>query len=371
MKKPMILIVALMILFSTAGSCRKEPQSAPPDIYLNGSLFPVAEDDPAGSVSIPVNLSASSGKKVTVDFSITDSTAVSGNDYSAQASGTLTFEPGQTSKTILINILPDTAGKEDVYFRILLVNPLNGNLKGSRAKVKIVNVDYATLAWSDEFETGPLNTSSWNYELGASGWGNNELENYTNSLNNVHIDSGYLHISALNPSGSSYTSGRITTQGKHEFTYGRVEIRAKLPEGQGIWPALWMLGVNFATAGWPGCGEIDIMELLGQYPSIVHATVHWNSNGHQSRGSQYDLPGGTFSSGFHTFSLIWTPSKFKWLVDNHEYYSLPRAEISAFPFDLPQFFIFNVAVGGNWPGPPDITTVFPQNMIVDFIRVYQ
>lgn len=371
MKKFLVLIVASAILTSTAGSCKKQSSANPPDIYLNGSLFSIAEDAPSGSLVVSVNLSSSSGKEVSVDYTVSDSTAISGKDYNCQPSGKLVFEPGKTFKTITINILNDTARKEDTWFRIVLANPVNGNLKGSNGRVRIVNVDFASLVWSDEFTAGPLNTSGWNYEQGATGWGNNELENYTNSINNVHIDSGYLHISALNPSEGSYTSGRITTQGKQEFTYGRIEIRAKLPEGQGIWPALWMLGSNFATAGWPACGEINIMELLGHQTSTVHGTLHWNSNGHQSRGGQYDLPNGTFSSGFHNFTLIWTPNNFKWLVDGHQYLSFSRTEISPFPFDLPQFFILNVAVGGNWPGPPDQTTRFPQHMIVDYIRVYQ
>lgn len=365
------VIIASALLVSSCGSCKKESSKTAPDIYINGTTFHVGEDDPAHSITIPVALSASSDKQVTVDFNTADSSAIAGRDYVAVSSNKLVFEPGQTSKTITVSILADADSKADTYFRILLSNPVNGNLKGNKAIVHIINIDYATLVWSDEFENGPLNSSSWNYEQGATGWGNNELENYTNSINNVHIDSGYLHISALNPSENSYTSGRITTQGKKEFTYGRIDIRAKLPEGKGIWPALWMLGGNFATAGWPACGEIDIMELLGQSPALVHGTVHWNLNGHQSRTGDFTLPTGTFSSGFHIFSLIWTPNSFKWLVDNNQYYYLGRGEISAFPFDLPEFFIFNVAVGGNWPGPPDQTTVFPQHMIVDYIRVYQ
>jgi len=371
MKKFLVLLAASAILTSTAGSCKKESSTKTPDLYINGSLFTVAEDEPSGSIVIPVSLSSAYGKEVSVDYTVSDSTAVSGKDYSCQPSGKLVFEPGKTLNTITISILNDTARKEDTWFRVVLSNPVNGNLKGSNGRVRIINVDFANLVWSDEFTTGPLNASDWNYEQGATGWGNNELENYTNSIDNVHIDSGYLHITALNPSGSSYTSGRITTQGKREFTYGRIEIRAKLPEGQGLWPALWMLGKNIPTAGWPTCGEIDIMELLGHQPFKVYGTLHWNNNGHQSQGGQYDLQNGTFSSGFHNFTLIWTPSYFKWLVDSHQYLSFSRAEVSQFPFDLPQFFIFNVAVGGNWPGSPDLTTRFPQNMIVDYIRVYQ
>ncbi len=366
------LAFILAASFCLPSSCKKDPgSSTPPEISVNGSAVFIAEDDPSGSVSFMVRLSSASDETVSLDYRTTDSTAVAGSDYKGISTGKLLFGPGETSKDIKIDILENTGKKEDTYFRVVFSNPVNGVLKNKGILVKIENVDYAKLVWSDEFSTGPLNTSAWNYEQGATGWGNNELENYTNSIENVHIDSGYLHITALNPAGSSYTSGRITTQGKKEFTHCRVEIRAKLPEGKGLWPALWMLGANFSTAGWPGCGEIDILELLGDSPSVAHGAIHWYTNGHVSRTGQYAMYGGTFSQGFHIFSLVWTPNRLIWLVDNQQFLNFSRSEISGFPFDLPQFFIFNVAVGGNWPGNPDQTTVFPQKMIVDYIRVYQ
>jgi hypothetical protein len=353
-------------------SCKKEPgKSSGPDISAGNSIITVVEDTPSASVSVPVTLSAAPDKTVSLEYSTSDSTAIAGKDYTGVNLEKLTFQPGETSKVIKINILPDTAQKHDVYFKIVFSNPSNGVLVKSDLIIKIINVDYATLTWSDEFNASPLNTATWNYELGAGGWGNNELENYTSSVNNVHIDSGYLHISALNPSGSSYTSGRITTQGKKQFTYFRVEMLAKLPEGKGIWPALWMLGSNISTVGWPKCGEIDIMELIGNQPSTVHGTLHWDENGHVSRSNSFSLYSGRFSSGFHKFTLVWTPNRLVWYVDNQQFSYLSRGEVGTFPFDLPQFFIFNVAVGGNWPGSPDQTTVFPQHMIVDYIRVYQ
>jgi Glycosyl hydrolases family 16/Calx-beta domain len=369
MKNRLSLFLIAVLQLSFLYACKKE--SVTPDIKFNRSLLTIVEDNPAALVEIPVSLTGTFDKAASLDYSTEDSTAFAGKDYAAVTSGKLTFQPGETQQTIKINILPDTANKQDVYFRVIFSNPVNVTLSKTSVTVKIVNVDYAILVWSDEFNSASLNTSTWNYELGAGGWGNNELETYTNSVNNVHIDSGYLHITALNPSGSYYTSGRITTQGKKEFTYGRIRIRAKLPEGQGLWPALWMLGANFSTAGWPKCGEIDIMELLGKAPSVVYGTIHWDAGGYTSRSNSYALTGGSFSTGFHTFTLVWTPFNLNWLVDDKMYSSLSRSEVNAFPFDLPQFFIFNVAVGGNWPGNPDQTTVFPQHMIVDYIRVYQ
>ena len=362
-----LALFIITLVFST--SCQKEKSL--PEIIINSSEFTIAEDAPNASVNIPVTLSGASENEVSIDYSTVDSTAISGMDYVPATSGKLIFKPGDKSEFISIDILSDTAQKQDMYFKVIFENPVNGVLARHDVTIKIINVDYATLVWSDEFDTGPLNTATWNYEQGAGGWGNNELQNYTDSEDNVHIDSGYLHITALHPSTSSYTSGRITTQEKKEFTYLRVDIRAKLPEGQGLWPALWMLGSNFSTVGWAKCGEIDIMELLGHEPDITHGAVHWDATGYSSRTDSYTLNSGTFSSGFHIFTLIWTPNNLKWLVDDELFFNLNRTSITGFPFDYPQFFIFNVAVGGNWPGYPDVTTVFPQHMIVDYIRVYK
>lgn len=361
-----ILIMPVLIL------CKKEDKrSGTRDIQITSSVISVAEDTPNASIDIPVTLSGTSDKEVSIDYSTADSTATSGKDYVTVSSGKLTFSPGETSKAIRIEILTDTAQKQDLYFKVVFSNPVNGVLTRSGVTIKIINVDYATLVWSDEFDTGPLNTATWNYEQGAGGWGNNELQDYTDSDDNVHIDNGYLHITALNPSASSYTSGRITTQGKKEFTYMRVDIRAKLPEGQGIWPALWMLGSNFSSVGWAKCGEIDIMEYLGHEPAKVYGTIHWDANGYTNRGGNYTLSSGTFSTSFHLFSFIWTPNNLRWLVDGYQYLKINLSSINGFPINFPQFFIFNIAVGGNWPGYPDETTTFPQHMIVDYIRVYQ
>lgn len=370
-KRKFIIILNALLLLFLFNACNKSGNSQTPDIIVSNSVYEVVEDAPEGAVNLVISLSNSSDKVVTVDYSTADSTAKAGRDYTAISSGKLTINPGQSFGTITVSIFQNPEQSQDLFFKVLFSNPQNGILTNNSLKVKIINVDYQNLVWSDEFNESPLNSSFWNYEQGATGWGNNELQNYTSSLDNVHIDSGYLHITALNPSALSYTSGRITTQGKKEFTNCRVEIRAKLPEGKGIWPALWMLGANFPTAGWPKCGEIDIMELLGHEPSVVHGAVHWDQNGHTSRTNSYSLTSGKFSSGFHIFSLIWTPNRLIWKVDNQQFFYLNRTTMASFPFSLPQFFIFNIAVGGNWPGNPDETTVFPQHMIVDYIRVYQ
>lgn len=241
------------------------------------------------------------------------------------------------------------------------------------------------LVWSDEFDGTALDLSKWSYEIGngQNGWGNNELEYYTNRSQNVSVSGGYLAITAQkeNYSGFNYTSARIKTQGKFSFRYGKVEARIKLPYGNGMWPAFWMLGDNISTVGWPSCGEIDIMEMIGGIgigntgtelsDSIVYGTLHWNQNGHVQSGGKTSLKSGRFADDFHLFGVIWTPQVIKFYVDSTIYYQvdITPAWMSAFQKNF--FIILNLAVGGNWPGSPNSATVFPQTMLVDYVRVYQ
>jgi len=231
------------------------------------------------------------------------------------------------------------------------------------------------LVWQDEFDGTSL-SGNWSHEIGtgSNGWGNNELQYYRSE--NTSVADGFLTITAKKESfgGQQYTSSRIITQGNQSFQYGRIDIRAVLPKGQGIWPALWMLGSNFSTEGWPYCGEIDIMELVGgaATDNTVHGTVHWDNNGsYASYGDSYSLSSGIFSDEFHVFSIIWNATTIKWYVDDELFNTIDitPAELDEFQNDF--FFIFNVAVGGNWPGSPDSTTQFPQKMIVDYVRVFQ
>jgi beta-glucanase (GH16 family) len=233
------------------------------------------------------------------------------------------------------------------------------------------------LAWADEFSGESLDLSSWGYDVGngSSGWGNNEWQYYTSGNANCTVANGKLTITARKESqgGYNYTSARIKTMGKREFQYGRIDIRARLPKGQGIWPALWMLGANFPTTGWPMCGELDIMELVGHQPNRVHGTAHFgNSVPSTQRSASYGLSSGTFSDAYHVFTLKWENNLVEWYVDDVKFHTLTPANTGGiYPFNQKFFFIFNVAVGGNWPGYPDATTVFPQQMDVDYVRVFQ
>ncbi len=231
-----------------------------------------------------------------------------------------------------------------------------------------------TLVWEDEFNgtNGTLpDATKWTYDLGANGWGNNELENYTNNTANVQQKDGNLVITAIK-SGTSYTSARIKTQGLYDHAYGRVEARIKIPQGQGIWPAFWMLGNDIATVNWPNCGEIDIMENIGKQPTIVYGTLHGPTQ--FSIGGSYTLPTGKLADDFHIYAIEWEPTQIRIYFDNILYTTKTTADIPQgvhWPFDHPFFIILNVAVGGNWPGNPDATTVFPQQMLVDYVRVYE
>jgi beta-glucanase (GH16 family) len=234
----------------------------------------------------------------------------------------------------------------------------------------------ATTAWSDEFDgaAGSLpDASKWTYDLGNGGWGNQELETYTNLAENVHLDGqGHLIIHVTSTPGG-YTSARIKTQGTLAVQYGRVEVRAKLPSGQGLWPAFWMLGTNITSVGWPQCGEIDIMENIGKEPSTTHGTVHGPGySGGNGVSAKYTLPDGRrFSDDFHVFSIQWAPQVVTFSVDGNAYATVTPAALhgSQWVFDRQFFLLLNVAVGGTFPGNPDATTQFPQEMVVDYVRV--
>ncbi len=244
-----------------------------------------------------------------------------------------------------------------------------------------------TLAWSDEFN-GPdgsgIDTTKWAAQTGGTGWGNQELEYYTADLANVQQSGGNLVITATTAGAAaqtcwygqcSYTSARLQTMGLFSQEYGRFEARIKIPAGQGLWPAFWMLGNNIDTASWPTCGEIDIMENIGKEPGIVHGSMHGPSAGGATNlTGSYTLPAnGVFADDFHVFAAEWAVGTVSFYVDDTLYETVTAAGSPAgdtWVFDQPFFLLLNVAVGGSWPGSPDATTVFPQTMLVDYVRVY-
>ncbi|VXB98868.1 Laminarinase [Flavobacterium sp. 9AF] len=230
------------------------------------------------------------------------------------------------------------------------------------------------LIWEENFNGKALDTTVWNFEIGNGcpnicGWGNNESQIYTKE--NHKIKKGHLVITA-NYDGKTYTSTRITTKGKKEFQYGRIETRAKLPIGTGLWPAFWMLGSNISEVGWPKCGEIDILEYIGKEPSQVFTSLHTqDSHGNTINTKKTKIDG--IEEGFHVYAIDWDKNKIAFYVDDNLVYTFqPDAkDENVWPFNQPFYFLINMAIGGNFGGPSIDNTVFPQEYIIDYIKVYQ
>ncbi len=239
------------------------------------------------------------------------------------------------------------------------------------------------LVWADEFDGSELDLSKWSFQIGDGcpslcGWGNNELQWY--STDNHEVANGFLTITAREESrsGRSYTSTRIRTINKGEWTFGRFEMRAKLPIGQGIWPAFWMLPTDNSIYGtWAASGEIDIMEMVGHQPATTHGTIHFGAEWPNNRftTNSTSLNSGTFNDDFHIFALEWESDAIRWYLDNELYATLTSWSTTSgaypAPFNIDFHLLLNLAVGGDWPGTPDSTTVFPQEYVIDYIRVYQ
>ncbi|MBK7212114.1 MAG: family 16 glycosylhydrolase [Bacteroidales bacterium] len=392
MKYPQLFTLATILTFSLITSCGKEENIPPvvPKILIED--YSVTEGNSGSKTAvITVDLTEATTAEVSFTWSTEDGSATAGEDYEALTDQTVVFAPGDVTRTIQVPILPDNNLELNDFFKIRLSDFQNATSSITSIKVAIENDDSYTcekaadgyitpatypnmnLIWSDEFDGTALNTADWNYELGAGGWGNNELETYTANAENSFVKDGFLTIKATkNPYNGDYYSARLTTKGKQEFTYGRIDIRAQMPVGRGIWPALWMLGGNISSVGWPTCGEIDIMEYLGHDPLTTYGTAHYNDGGHQSKGGHYTVNAAeAYDKQFHVFTIIWQENSIDWYVDYHRFYTVTSTTVNFDAFMLPQFFIFNVAVGGNWPGNPNASTVFPQSMIVDYVRIFQ
>lgn len=392
-----------MAALLTLWGCIKDDDGSPetrnlPVITVND--LTVDEGDEDAYYTYEVTISGNQQANAVVKFAAVADAALAADDYAivAPEDGVLVFAPGETKKTIQFVIIGDEVKELAETFSLRFYNPLNATLSKEAATITIKDDDdntgdlviptggYTTptsypgynLVWADEFDGTSLNTAFWNYETGtgSNGWGNNELQYYRED--NASIYNGNLVITAKKQqfANSSYTSSRLTTKGKKAFKFGRVDIRAALPEGKGLWPALWMLGTNIDAVSWPACGEIDIMELTGDLPTRVLSTVHFGANTSQHQyisQSKYLSGTANFQDEFHVFSMIWVADKIEFLVDDVVYHTITPASLNgaAYPFNKTFFFIFNVAVGGNLPGSPDNSTAFPQHMIVDYVRVFQ
>jgi beta-glucanase (GH16 family) len=392
MKNTFILVVLLLFQANVLMSCKKteEPPAVIPELSFTDLVIPEGST-PGRTATISFRLSEATTATVSFKWHTEDGTAKAGEDYTAVTDGVVTFVPGEITASVEVPLISDSDLELDETFYVVLSDFIGLTSNNTSAQVTIENDDSytaqkvddgyitpdsypgMTLIWSDEFNGTTLNTSDWNYEIGGGGWGNNELEIYTNAAENVFVKDGYLTIRATkNPYTGDYYSGRLTTKGKQEFTYGRIDIRARMPIGQGIWPALWMLGANISSVSWPRCGEIDIMEYLGHDSLTTYGTVHYNDGGHKYKGSSYKVAATEdYHNKFHVFTIIWQEGSIQWYVDYHKFFTANSSSIVFDAFNLPQFFIMNVAVGGAWPGYPNETTVFPQEMVVDYVRIFR
>jgi len=256
-------------------------------------------------------------------------------------------------------------------------------LSGLMLAITVLQAQNWALVWSDEFDGDTLNTDLWSYmigdgtEYGIPGWGNEELQYYREE--NIVVSDGMLHVIAKKEpfGGKGYTSGRIRTINKGDWTYCKVEFRAQMPKGQGLWAAVWMLPTDEEYGGWPASGELDIMEYLGHETNVVHGTVHFLESQHSSNGTFYTTDGWGFDREFHDFVMEWVEGEIRWYVDGDLYLTLGQgawnSTVAPFPAPFDQRFhlLINLAVGGNWPGSPDSSTEFPQEMSLEYIRVYQ
>lgn len=385
-------------LLFIASSCEKETPDTTGETPVSVSISELSLDEGAeaevSKAFVRIRLGKEATELITVYVSTEDGTATQGEDYLSFENMPIVFEPGDKNKDFQISIIGDDEAEQDENFKLNISN-IEGNAIADEdsALITILNDDkepvplfipttgFTTpesrpgmnLIWQDEFSGANIDANNWTFEIGRgnNGWGNEELQFYQRQ--NSSIVSGNLVIEAREESvGNPYTSSRMITENKFDFLYGRVDIRAALPKGQGIWPALWMLGTNIRTVGWPSCGEIDIMEIVGHEPAKLHGTAHWSNGGSKADfGGSTTLPSGTFNDQFHVFSIIWTENRIQWLLNDVKYHELSTSPATMDEFRKNQFFIFNVAVGGIWPGSPDASTQFPQRMIVDYIRVFQ
>ena len=379
----------LTVLF-IMNACNSDDDDIVPSVSIES--IQIEEGNTINNLEIALTLSNTVDYDLSVDVRTVDGTAIKGLDYT-ELNEVIIFNAGEQEVTFTIQIIGDNIPEYTEIFSIRLENPYNVTIDINFATVTILNDDehvfsipetgYSTpesydgmeLVWSDEFNASSIDNSNWTFETGTGnwGWGNNELQYYQE--NNTSIIDGNLVIEARKESvdNSNYTSSRIITRGKKSFKYGRVDIRAVMPEGQGIWPALWMLGSNHFQVGWPTCGEIDIMEMIGGgdgRDNVLRGTAHWNQGGHVSYGQGYTHES-NLSDEYHVYSIIWDDQNIRWYFDDINFNTMDITSEALSAFHNNFYFIMNVAVGGVWPGSPDNTTLFPQWMIVDYIRVFQ
>jgi len=396
MKKFKFLFFALPFFFVACGDESTQAPAPSADlatISIAGNS--IIEGAGASMLQFEVRSDRTLETSVDIDYTINGVTATPDADFTS-ASGSITMAAGSNSAAIAIPIIDDELNEVEEKMTVTLTSASNATI-GTSLAVGIIKDDdnpsnfdaegYLTpeeyfgyeLSWADEFTGDAINMNSYNFEIGDGcpnlcGWGNNELEYYTDQSENAFIEDDKLVIRATRLGTEGFRSARIQTKDKVEFKFGRIDVRAKLPEGRGIWPAIWMLGANINEVGWPASGEIDIMELVGHQPNVTHGTAHWGNPGDPStfEGSSISLDE-KFSEQFHVFSLVWEQNSIQWYMDETLFHTITptNTQGATYRFNDPFFMVFNLAVGGNWPGSPDASTVFPQQMEIDYVRFFQ
>jgi hypothetical protein len=324
---------------------------------------------------------------VSIDYATSSGTAVAGVDF-ISTSGTATIPAGSLSTSIKVKIKGDSLRKDSQNFYLRLSNPNNctmemlpivGVINNDGLYFPVDNSGYYTpnsysgykLVWSDEFNGKSVDENNWTFEQGNNGWGTHELTYYTNRIQNAFMSLGNLIIEARKEDGGKFTSARITTKGKESFKYGRIDIRAKMSIPDGTMSSLRMMGSTIDSVGWPACGEIDIMQ-LPHVENYVYNVLHWSDsvNAAAQLGVNNSLAGLGGDSKFHVFTAIWDVSHIEMYIDDHLTFMM-NTNGKSFPFNNYFFFIFNLSVGGDWPGTPSPNAQFPQRMVVDYVRVFQ
>ncbi|TVZ60286.1 glycosyl hydrolase family 16 [Flavobacteriaceae bacterium MAR_2010_105] len=354
-----ILIILCFVSCSSGDDSNGQPQPIeniiPTNLVLNITIVGSNSNNPNGDGTGVIQCSASATNAVKYGFKFDNA-------------------PEQESLNGAINHTYTNTGTNSYVVTVFAYSSTGHSISTFKNITVYVATTGPQLIWSDEFNIdGAPSSANWTYDLGAGGWGNNEAQTYTNSSNNVIVENGLLKIKAKSDGSGGYTSARLKTQGLFDFTYGRVEVRAKLPASAGTWPAIWMLGSNFGTVGWPRCGEIDIMEQTGDNKNKVLGTCHWFNTSNSSTASYgLDTTVSTSTSAFHIYSMEWDASTIKISVDGNQYYviDISSSAIPNSPFHDKFFMILNVAMGGTLGGT--IPGNFTESVMeIDYVRVYQ
>ncbi len=377
----------LLGIFCILASCSKND---------NGNLTPTVKllprNDYEGTgenkmLDVTVTLSPAADVPVTITYSTVDSTAVGNKDFIPITDATLVFQPGETSKTIQVEIISDSVIEFTEAFKIQINSVQNAEGSGLSLPITIYDDDSLDITqvadgfispdsyrnmylfYDDEFNDSSVNINKWSYDVGEGIWAD-QWQEYTSNPDNIRESGGLLKITARNNSGH-YTSGRINSASTHPFKYGLVEIRAKFPKGTGLWPSVWLLGSSYNGTNWPLCGEMDIATLKGQVPGQMIGSAFYDITDPVRKDGFYTLPGygETFADEFHVFSILWQQDKIDWYVDNKKYLELNKSELgSGWPFNDYFGLYISFAVGGSFVGPPNDSTVFPQTFELDYVR---